>query len=1339
MNDLYATLKTRAIPLKYEEVHEVYVEENDKENALKPLNEIVIDYQKMDSSKMDRNSILEQLRKKKVLVTICETEDERKRSILPKLNAEELSEDKTQDDGIKENEVIARKEKESITLDDEDDDEDGDGSKFSRKEIEEESRAFDKNKSDQEPQPEIQPVYEKVPLPKEDMNPDGLPLKAPESKTVFIICSTSKVAPGKAAKETIDKGNNEDYKELAKIPDWRNRLCNTFASPLDLDKHTWDNVHHYMIYSKYKNHPSEELQTALRTYKTAQDIEKKGTFKLKNEKGKMVKTPIAIDDDFEKNEFKYMYHALYAKITNDPELMRILYLTAPAQLKVRHGKETIEEFIELMVLRDQLMAHLQGEYHASSKQEIVPVQKEKRKINQLMQPEYLASAFDMKKLSDRLPKREKIFMKQNAYYMHNRAKYHLELKKLFKKHEDARRNGDKYSDNSELLVHQRVVFDYLNLYTPYRGLLIYHGLGSGKTFTSVAIAEGMKTNKHVVVMLPASLHYNYVTELEKFGDPLYRVDQYWEFVKTEGKEELVSAFAKALSLSTDYVRDMGGAYMVDVSKPSNYDSLNSMEQENIRKQIIKMIEQKYSFLHYNAGQSFINRMTEMATRNKQTNPFDHSVVIIDEAHNLISNIKNNLKKKKSPTNDLYELLMTAQDVRIVLLSGTPVVNHPFEMAIVYNILRGKINTWELDIEPSQKKIDSRTIEKILDQNNLHHYDLIDFKSSTRKLSITKNPFGFVNVTNKKEAKNKNQKGGFTIPSRNKTSRASTNPISKKTKRTTRKKMTEISQHENEPIIESITSQQEGFHGGSMENYQGVKLNEQDVLTEKEFIVQVKKRLSENGIEIKNKIMRPKGYLALPNDEKDFQSKFVKQFNDGKNTGDILNRDTLHRRIMGLTSYFRSPKEGLLPDFVLTDSGDEYHNVFVEMSDVQFEAYAALRSEERDRETKERKRERMARAKAQGQNNHEILQSSGSYRSATRLVCNYAIPSDPGRPRAVDIEVQDIEQDVDGEDGAAQMRKEKKKIYDKEIERVANLLRERKDEFFSDKSLENNSPKFLEMIKRIMDEKHKGPHLLYSDFLNMEGIEFFKMVLEQNNMRELKVEKYGKDGWRLKDFDTPENAGKLCYITYTGEGDPEERDLLRNIYNSEWTFVPDEISNRLQEIATTNKEGNIVKIIMITRAGAEGINLKNTRYVHIMEPYWHKTRIDQVVGRARRIGSHVDLEPELRTVQVFQYLSVFSEKQKKSEQYKEIMINDISKIDGKSPVSTDQYLYELSLLKQKLNDQFLRVIKESAVDCRLYRSGHTKKEPLVCYGDTRNDSNEFTSYPSIQIDLENQPV
>ena len=50
----------------------------------------------------------------------------------------------------------------------------------------------------------------------------------------------------------------------------------------------------------------------------------------------------------------------------------------------------------------------------------------------------------------------------------------------------------------DLFTHQKIMLDYLNLYTPYRGLLVYHGLGAGKTCSSIAIAEGMKTNKQIL-------------------------------------------------------------------------------------------------------------------------------------------------------------------------------------------------------------------------------------------------------------------------------------------------------------------------------------------------------------------------------------------------------------------------------------------------------------------------------------------------------------------------------------------------------------------------------------------------------------------------------------------------------------------------------------------------------------------------------------------------------------------------------------------------------------------------------------------------------------------------
>jgi SNF2 family DNA or RNA helicase len=48
------------------------------------------------------------------------------------------------------------------------------------------------------------------------------------------------------------------------------------------------------------------------------------------------------------------------------------------------------------------------------------------------------------------------------------------------------------------------------------------------------------------------------------------------------------------------------------------------------------------------------------------------------------------------------------------------------------------------------------------------------------------------------------------------------------------------------------------------------------------------------------------------------------------------------------------------------------------------------------------------------------------------------------------------------------------------------------------------------------------------------------------------------------------------------------------------------------------------IFMGTKA-AEGITLKKVRNVYIMEPYWNPSRIEQVIGRAIRIGSHAKLD------------------------------------------------------------------------------------------------------------------
>ena len=149
--------------------------------------------------------------------------------------------------------------------------------------------------------------------------------------------------------------------------------------------------------------------------------------------------------------------------------------------------------------------------------------------------------------------------------------------------------------------------------------------------------------------------------------------------------------------------------------------------------------------------------------------------------------------------------------------------------------------------------------------------------------------------------------------------------------------------------------------------------------------------------------------------------------------------------------------------------------------------------------------------------------------------------------------------------------------------------------------------------------------------------------------------------------------------------------------------------------------------MITSSGAEGINLKNTRFVHLVEPYWHPVREEQVIGRAVRICSHEMLPDENnnRSVKVFKYLSVFSSKQlygdkdseEKSEQKPkvstELKLKDVSKYykDEKGQpliLTSDQALNEISNMKKQINQNILQYIKNSAIDCKVYNKPGTEE-------------------------------
>jgi hypothetical protein len=912
-------------------------------------------------------------------------------------------------------------------------------------------------------------------------------------------------------------------------------------------------------------------------------------------------------------------------------------------------------------------------------------------------------------IQQRVPKKKtSINIKVSSYYMNNREIFVNFINSLFEPYKkELEENSENIScdtigqsnSNFSLLTHQKIVRDYLNLYTPYRGLLLYHGLGSGKTCTSVAIAEGMKDVKRVIIMTPASLRTNYMEELKKCGDLLYKKNQFWEWISTITNPEAANVLSGVLNLPLEFIKKRKGAWFVNVKKQSNFDVLNSVEKKSLDEQLDEMIRNKYTFINYNGLRT--KRLEELSAGFTK-NIFDNSVVIIDEAHNLVSRIVNKIKKEKIIVEDkrtgekenspkflstkLYEYLLSAQNARIVLLTGTPIINYPNEFGILFNILRGYIKTWEfpLDIKITRgdKKVDKNYLYEILQGEKT--LDFIDYSPSSKVLTVTRNPFGFKN-------KIKKDTGYQGVSNNTKDEKGETNFNSDF-----------VSNEDFERKIISI-----------------LKRNDIDILP--------------IGIKIRNK-------KALPDTLELFEGQYIDSA-----TKELKNIDSLKRRIIGLSSYFKSAQESLLPKFNKT-LGVDYHVIRIPMSDFQFKIYENARKEER-------KSEKPAKKTQQVGIDGLYKEPSSTYRIFSRLFCNYVMKDRPiplyGNKKKDDEKDDEKDGEKDGEkddekddekDYIKKILKEAKKreenqdindtneaevegdeildeiggvSYKQRIDATIQNLKNDSNNFLTPEALETFSPKFLHILENIKDTDHLGLHLIYSQFRTLEGIGIFSLVLDKNGFTRFKIKKNNLDVWEVDIQE--EDLGKPTYALYTGTETAEEKEIIRNIYNGEWNYVPITIVNQLKKIANNNNMGEIIKVLMITSSGSEGINLRNTRYVHIMEPYWHPVRMEQVIGRARRICSHKSLPLALQTVEVFVYLMIFSAEQLKSDDAIELKRKDLSKGEEPVPLTSDQYLYEISEIKGKLTRQLTDMIKETAFDCYIYSNGK-----CLNFGEPKND-------------------
>ena len=895
------------------------------------------------------------------------------------------------------------------------------------------------------------------------------------------------------------------------------------------------------------------------------------------------------------------------------------------------------------------------------------------------------AVFGSLSLKERIsPPSEKIVA--SPYFMNNRKIFVDFINKFFlTKFKDASEKGAPItceeikkaktdSARLSLFPHQQIVKDYLNMYTPYRGLLLFHGLGSGKTCSSIAIAEGLKTEKQIIIMTPASLQVNYRNDLKKCGDEFYKRNQHWEFISVReipesDRSAKITQLSAILNIGTDMIKENGGAWMINVKNTkNNFPDLSTEERQQLEAQLDVMIEAKYKFINYNGLNR--NKIAEL-TNNGKINPFDNAVVIIDEAHRIVNSISNQLKNLKPTKSDekkakalisiqLYKYLQNADNSRIILLTGTPIINYPNELAILFNILRGYIKTWsfKLTVDKDQK-FDESSVVVMLKKYNIANYDYVKYTPSTQTMTITRNPFGFTDASKGASA-----------------------------------------------------------YAGVIRSTNGDESNEQ-------FLQKIKKMFASEQIQSEEPIIT--NFTALPDNFEDFKNKFLKINPDTFEIVGVKELPLFQRRILGLVSYFKSAQEQLMPRLL------DIKLELVPMSNMQYSEYVDVRTDEITKTKRAQKNKNM----------YEV--SSNSYRIFSRLCCNFVFPpanemdGRPGRPKKEKLNEQNV--DVIAQDDAQQRAVTFVEGVDEDAslevvsgdssynEKIRELFQyyETHDEDLKASGegggggrLNDYSPKFLKMLQNISSPENKGLHLIYSQFRSLEGIGMFSLVLNANGFAQFKIKKEG-DGW-VMDI-APEDENKPTYALYTGTEDADEKEIVRNIFNSDFSSTPENIKQYLERKkktkALSNMYGEFVRVFMITASGSEGINLRNVRFVHIMEPYWNGVRVEQVIGRAQRICSHEDLPEDEKTVQVFEYLSVFSSAQKEKLN-KELKSTDSGK-------TTDQALFDISKKKEQISRELLNAVKTTSIDCKVHKGAK-------CFEFLGTpDSSAFSYVPNIELD------
>lgn len=237
----------------------------------------------------------------------------------------------------------------------------------------------------------------------------------------------------------------------------------------------------------------------------------------------------------------------------------------------------------------------------------------------------------------------------------------------------------------------------------------------------------------------------------------------------------------------------------------------------------------------------------------------------------------------------------------------------------------------------------------------------------------------------------------------------------------------------------------------------------------------------------------------------------------------------------------------------------------------------------------------------------------------------------------------------------------KKSFREVFRNVGKQVEYTGEPFLTHDALPNHSAKFVRVIESI--EKGKGIALVYSNYATM-GARLFAMALEEHGYSPAQ----GATLFAKSSYSGP-SKGKYILLT-SKASDAEISEMLTMVKSPK------------------NRDGDQVRVIISSPIVSEGVDFRCVRQIHVLDPWWNMSRIEQVIGRGLRTCSHKLLPFDQQNCTV--YLHV------------------IRTGDGRE--TFDEYSYRTKVEQKAIRIANVRkVLAESAMDCPIQNSLNTLPE------------------------------